>query len=113
MKQLLGRHVEFLNLAVADWNLFALIVGDLLAVRSGLGGAVGGALDLTGEGLGHLSSSEGFGYIVPELLLVTAAHRGNDELHVLLDEFALLPGDRLALVRPRPDLTTTLKQQSH
>ena len=46
VKQLLGRHVEFLSLAVADWNLLTLIVGDLLAVRSGLGGAVRGALDL-------------------------------------------------------------------
>ena len=42
--------------------------------------------------------------MVPELLLVSTSHLGDDELDVFLLELALLPGDGLALLSSRPDL---------
>ena len=64
-----------------------------------------GFLHFTAEGLSHLGPSGGLWLVVPELLLVAAAHIRYYELHVLLYQLALLPGDRLALVSPGPDLT--------
>ena len=42
--------------------------------------------------------------VVPELLLVGAGDVGDNELHILLNQLALLPGHGLALVSPSPDL---------
>ena len=42
--------------------------------------------------------------MVPELLLVGAGDVGDNELHILLNQLALLPGHGLALVSPSPDL---------
>ena len=44
MQQLLGGHMDLLGLALPDRHLPALVVRDLLAVRPGLGGAVGALL---------------------------------------------------------------------
>ena len=40
----------------------------------------------------------------PDLLLVLARDLGHDEVHVLGHQLALLPGHRLARLRPRPHL---------
>ena len=69
---------------------------------------MGGLLDLAGEGLGHLGSCGGLGFMVPQLLLVGAGHVWNDELYILLYQLTLLPGDRLTLVSSRPDLLAIL-----
>ena len=104
MQQLLGGHMDLLGLALPDRHLPALVVRDLLAVRPGLGGAVGALLDLTGEGVGHLGALDGLGLVIPQLLLVRTGHLWDDELDVLLLKLALLPGDGLALLSPSPDL---------
>ena len=96
--------MDLLGLALPDRNLPALVVRDLLAVRSGLGGAVGALLDLTGEGVGHLGALDGLGLVIPQLLFVRTGHLWDDELNVLLLKLALLPGDGLTLLSPRPDL---------
>ena len=76
----------------------------LLAVRPGLGGAVGGGENLAGEGVRHLGPGLWLRLVVPELLLGAAGHLGYDELNLLLHQLALLPGDGLALLGPGPDL---------
>ena len=63
-----------------------------------------GFLHFTAEGFRHPGALGGLGLVVPELLLVAARHVGHDELDIFLYQLALLPGHRLALVSPRPDL---------
>ena len=65
---------------------------------------MGSFLDLAGEGVGHPGPLVVLGLVVPDLLLVAAVDLGHDELDVLGDQFALLPGDRLALLGTGPDL---------
>ena len=104
MEKLLGGHMDLLGLALSDRHLSTLIVCDLFTVWPGLGGAVGALLYLTSEGVGHLRALDGLGLVIPQLLLVSTGHLGDDELDVLLLELALLPGDGLALLSPSPDL---------
>ena len=49
MQQLLCGDVNLLGLTLPDRNLPALVIRDLLAVRPGLGGAVGALLNLACE----------------------------------------------------------------
>ena len=44
------------------------------------------------------------GLVVPELLLGLALDLGHDELHVLGNQLALLPGHWLACISARPNL---------
>ena len=104
MQQLLRGHVHLLSLAVGHGDLLALVPGDLLAVGSGLGGAVRRLLNLAGECVGHLGPLAWCRFMVPQLLLVGACHIRHNELHVLGHQFALLPGHRLTVVSSSPDL---------
>ena len=52
MQQFLSGDMHLLGLALPDRHLPALVVRDLLAVRPGLGGAVGALLDLACECIG-------------------------------------------------------------
>ena len=65
---------------------------------------MGSFLDLASEGVRHPGPLVVLGLVVPDLLLVAAVDLGHDELDVLGDQFALLPGDRLALLGTGPDL---------
>ena len=76
MQQLLGWDVNLLGLAVHHGLLPALVPRDLLAVRPGLGGAVGGGENLAGEGVRHLRPGLGLRLVVPQLLLGAAGHLG-------------------------------------
>ena len=71
-------------------NLLALIPCDFLTVRTRDGPAVGGFLDLAGEGVRHPGPLVVLRLVVPDLLLVAAVDLGDDELDVFRDEFALL-----------------------
>ena len=51
MQQFLCGDMDLLGLALPDRNLPALVIRDLLAVRPGLGGAVGALLNLACEGV--------------------------------------------------------------
>ena len=93
--------------------LLALIPCDLLAVWPGLGCAVGRLLNLAGEGVGHLGPCAWSRLMVPQLLLVATGHIWYDELHVLGDQLALLPGDGLAVVSSSPDLIQNIDKQTH
>ena len=96
--------MDLLGLAIHHGFLPALVPRDLLAVRPGLGGAVGGGENLAGEGVRHLGPGLRLRLVIPELLLGAAGHLGYDELNLLLHQLALLPGDGLALLGPGPDL---------
>ena len=90
MQQLLCWNVELFSFAGAHWNfstnnqdlklklynylpsILALIVGDLLAIRSCLSGAVGRFHNLTSECFGHLSCLGRFRFMIPQLLFVGA-----------------------------------------
>ena len=98
--------MDLLGLAIHHGFLPALVPRDLLAVRPGLGGAVGGGENLAGEGVRHLGPGLWLRLVVPELLLGAAGHLGYDELNLLLHQLALLPRDGLALLRPGPDLNS-------
>ena len=76
MQQLLGGDVNLLGLAVHHGLLPALVPRDLLAVRPGLGGAVGGGENLAGEGVRHLGPCLGLRLVVPQLLFRAARHLG-------------------------------------
>ena len=76
----------------------------MFAVRSGLGAAVAGLMNLAGEGVGHLGALGGFRFMVPQLLLVGAGHLGHYELNILLLQLTLLPGHWLTLLCSSPDL---------
>ena len=76
--------MDLLGLTLADRDLSTFIPSDLFTVRSGLGAAVGGLVDLTGESVGHLRSLGGLWFMVPQLLLVSTGHLWNYELHLLL-----------------------------
>ena len=76
VQQLLGGDVNLLGLAVHHGLLPALVPRDLLAVRPGLGGAVGGGENLAGEGVRHLGPGLGLRLVVPQLLLGAARHLG-------------------------------------
>ena len=76
VEQLLGGNVNLLGLAVHHGFLPTLGPRDLLTVRPGLGGAVGGGEDLAGEGVRHLGPSLGLRLVVPQLLLGAAGHLG-------------------------------------
>ena len=94
--------------AGVDRNLTTFLEGDRLAVRPLHRFTVGGALHLTGEGVGHPGVGHRLGLMVPHLLGVLTDDLRDDELHVLLDELALLPGHGLAGVSPGPDLLAVL-----
>ena len=85
-------------------NLLALIPCDFLTVRTRDGPAVGGFLDLAGEGVRHPRPLVVLRLVVPDLLLVAAVDLGHDELDVFRDEFAFLPGDWLTLLCTSPHL---------
>ena len=76
MEQLLCRDVNLLGLAVHHGFLPALVPRDLLTVRPGLCGAVGGGEDLAGEGVRHLGPGLRLRLVVPQLLLGAAGHLG-------------------------------------
>ena len=104
MKQLLGRHMNLLGLAVAYRDLSTFIPSDLLTVRPGLGAAVGGLVDLAGEGVGHLGALGRLWLMVPQLLLVCTGHLWNNELDLLLYQLTLLPGHWFTLFCTSPNL---------
>ena len=62
----------------------ALVVSDLFTVRPGLSGAVRGFLHFTAECFRHPGALGGLRLVVPQLLLVAAAHVGNNELNIFL-----------------------------
>ena len=65
---------------------------------------MGGFLHFAAERFGHPGALGWLRDVVPELLLVAAAHVGHNELNILLYQLALLPTYGLALVSTRPDL---------
>ena len=71
--------MNLLGLAVHDGFLPTLGPRDLLTVRPGLGGAVGGGENLAGEGVRHLRPRLGLWLVVPQLLLRTASNLGGGE----------------------------------
>ena len=91
-------------LALTDRDLLALVVCYLLAVWSGLSGAVAGLLHFTRECFGHLGGLGWFRLVVPEFLFVGATHIRNNELNILLYQLTLLPRHWLTLVSASPDL---------
>ena len=68
---------------------------------------MGGLLNLAGEGVGHPGPLVVLRLVIPDLLLVAAVDLGDDELDVLRDELALLPGNGLAGLGTSPDLKTS------
>ena len=99
--------MDLLGLTITDRDLSTFVPSDLFTVRPGLGAAVGGLVDLTGEGVGHLRSLGGFWFMVPQLLFVSARHLWNYELHLLLYQFTLLPSHWLTLLSTSPNLGET------
>ena len=65
---------------------------------------MGSFLDLAGEGVSHPGPLVVLGLVVPELLLGLALDLGHDELDVLGNQLALLPGHWLACIGACPDL---------
>ena len=104
MKLLLGRYMDLLSLTIADRNLSTFIPSDLFTVRPGLGAAVGGLVDLAGEGVGHLRALGWLWLMVPQLLFVSTGHLWNYELDLLLYQFTLLPGHWFTLFCTSPNL---------
>ena len=104
MKQLLGGHVDFLGLTVADRDLSTFIPCDLFTIGPGLGAAVGGLVDLACEGVGHLGALGWLWFMVPQLLFVCTGHLGNNELDLLLYKLTLLPCHWFTLFCTSPNL---------
>ena len=59
---------------------------------------------LAGEGVRHPDILDNLRLVVPELIAIGAVDLGHDELDCLGHQLALLPGHRLARLRPRPHL---------
>ena len=91
-------------------NLLALIPCDFLTVWSDYGPAVGSFLHLASEGVCHPRPLVVLRLVVPDLLLVAAVDLGHDELDVLGDQLALLPGHWLTGVGARPHLGVSFSQ---
>ena len=90
---------------ISSWLYYYVIVECSLAVAPSTDATAGGASGFAGECVGGPDGWLRLRLMVPDLLTVTAANLGNDEVHSFGDQFALLPGYRLTLIRTRPDLT--------
>ena len=97
------------RLAAVDRDLGTLLVADHLAVLPGARLAVGGALHLAGEGVGHPGVSLRLWLVVPDLLLVLAHDLGHDEVDLLGHQLALLPRDWFTGLGSGPHLRHQLK----
>ena len=91
VNQLLVRFMNFDWLTVELRNLLALLEPDHLAVLPGPGLAVGGALHVAVEGVGHAGEGLWLWLMIPNVLLVIAGDFRNDEVNLFWDKLAFKP----------------------
>ena len=79
--------------ATVNWELSALLEPDHLAVLPGSSLAVGGALHVAVEGVGHAGEGLWLWLMIPNVLLVIAGDFRNDEVNLFWDKLAFKPSN--------------------
>ena len=101
---LLSGNVDQFGLTHRHRLLPALLPLDVLTVRPRGRHTVGRVLHPAGEGVGGRCLVDQLRLVVPQLLLGAAGDLRHEELHLLVHQLTLLPGDWLAGVSARPHL---------